>query len=226
YIPGMRVDEIARLFAQLDVKLRDMLGWVMEEQEKAAPPEPLKGPFPVEQQIWLNKTLLQAIGFDFESGGLYETGFNPVEGGTPDDSLLVIKGASLNDFLISLKSTLHEGGHGLYVQGLPRDTWRYQPVALDLGNAVHESQALLIEMILGRRREFFEYLAPRVEGLFQKFGDPAMTAENLYKLKTWVKPGHDRKTADEITYFFHVKLRFDIERDLFAGKLKIKDVPE
>ena len=226
YIPGMRVDEVSRLFGQLDVKLKEMLDWVLEEQGKRSAPEPLKGPFSVEQQMWLNKTLLHAIGFDFTRGGLYETGFNPVEGGTPDDTHLVIKTASVNNFLISLKSTLHEGGHGLYVQGLPRDTWRYQPVALDLGNAVHESQALLVEMILGRRREFFEYLAPRVEGLFQKFGDTAMSAENLYKLKTWVKPGADRKTADEITYFFHVKLRFDLEKQLFSGKLKVKDLPE
>ncbi len=226
YIPGMRIDEIERLFGQLDKKLKDMLGWVLEEQGKTSEPEPLKGPFPVEQQMWLNKTLLNAIGFDFTRGGLYETGFNPVEGGTPDDTHLVIKAASINNFLISLKSTLHEGGHGLYLQGLPRDTWRYQPVGLDLGNAVHESQALLVEMILGRRREFFDYLAPRVEGLFQKFGDPAMTSDNLYRLKTWVKPTADRKTADEITYFFHVKLRFDLERQLFSGKLKIKDLPD
>lgn len=226
YIPGMRVDEVERVFTQLDGKLRDMLGWVTEEQGKLTAPANLKGPFPVEQQMWLNKTLLNAIGFDFTRGGLYETGFNPVEGGTPDDTHLVIKAASINNFMISLKSTLHEGGHGLYLQGLPRDTWRYQPVGLDLGNAVHESQALLVEMILGRRKEFFEYLAPRVEGLFQKFGDPAMSADNLYRLKTWVKPGADRKTADEITYFFHVKLRFDLERDLFSGKLKVKDLPE
>lgn len=226
YIPGMRVDEVVRLFEQMGVKIKDMLEWVLEEQAKRSAPESLKGPFPVEQQMWLNKTLLHAIGFDFARGGLYETGFNPVEGGTPEDTHLVIKAASINNFLVSLKSTLHEGGHGLYVQGLPRDTWRYQPVGLDLGNAVHESQALLIEMIFGRRREFFEYLAPRVEGLFQKFGDPAMSAENLYKLKTWVKPGTDRKTADEITYFFHVKLRFDLERQLFSGKLQVKDLPE
>lgn len=226
YVPGMRVDEVEHLFQQMEVKLKNMMDWVLEEQGKRTAPEPLKGPFPVEQQMWLNKTLLQAIGFDFTRGGLYETGFNPVEGGTPDDTHLVIKAASINNFLISLKSTLHEGGHGLYVQGLPRNTWRYQPVGLDLGSAIHESQALLIEMILGRRREFFDYLAPRVEGLFQKFGDPAMSAENLHKLKTWVKPGTDRKTADEITYFFHVKLRFDLERDLFSGALKIKDLPE
>lgn len=226
YVPGMRVEEIDALFKQTETKLKELLPWVLEEQGKRAAPKPLHGPFSVDQQMWLNKTLLKAIGFDFNRGGLYETGFNPVEGGTPDDTHLVIKEASLNNFLISLKSTLHEGGHGLYLQGLPRDIWRYQPVGLDLGSAVHESQALLVEMILGRRPEFFRYLAPRVEGLFQKFSDEAMTAENLYALKTQVNPGADRKTADEITYFFHIKMRFDLERDLFSGKLEVKDLPD
>ena len=57
-----------------------------------------------------------------------------------------------------MKSALHEGGHGIYIQGLPRDTWRYQPVGQDLGAAVQESQALLIEMILGRTKEFLNIL--------------------------------------------------------------------
>jgi len=226
YLPGMRIADIEALFTPFHAKLKDMLPWILEEQTKREPPISLTGPFPESRQMWLNRALLQAIGFDFKRGGLYETGFNPVEGGTPDDTHLVIKAVSTNDFMISMKSTLHEGGHGLYLQGLPRELWRYQPVAQDVGTAVHESQALMIEMILGRSREFFEYLAPRVEGLFQKFGDPALKPENLYKLKTWVKPGMDRKRADEVTYFFHVELRFRLERDLFAGRLKMKDLPD
>ena len=48
--------------------------------------------------MWLNKALLQTIGFDFERGGLYETGHNPVEGGTPDDTRLVIKNRQSAEF--------------------------------------------------------------------------------------------------------------------------------
>jgi carboxypeptidase Taq len=176
--------------------------------------------------MWLNKSLLKVMGFDFTRGGLYETGHNPVEGGTPDDTRLVIKLSDAGNFLDSMKSALHEGGHGIYIQGLPRETWRYQPVGQDLGAAMQESQALLIEMILGRTKEFFRYLAPRVEGLFQKFGDPAMTAENLYRLKIHVKPGVDRKSADEVTYFFHIRMRMKLEKDLIAGRLQVKDLPE
>ncbi|MFA5593137.1 MAG: carboxypeptidase M32 [Micavibrio sp.] len=226
YMPGVRLKEVESLFGRMEEKLKEILPWVLDEQAKRPEPLPLTGPFPAAQQLWLNKSLLKVMGFDFERGGLYETGHNPVEGGTPEDTRLVIKTSDATNFLDSMKSALHEGGHGIYIQGLPREAWRYQPVAQDLGAAVHESQALLVEMILGRTKEFFSYLAPRVEGLFQKFGDPAMTAENLYRLKTHVKPGCDRKSADEITYFFHILLRMRLEKDLIAGRLSVKELPD
>lgn len=226
YMPGVRLAEVDALFERMEDKLKELLPWIIDEQSKRKEPVPLTGPFPAAQQMWLNKSLLKVMGFDFTRGGLYETGHNPVEGGTPDDTRLVIKTSDATNFLDSMKSALHEGGHGIYIQGLPRDTWRYQPVGQDLGAAMQEAQALLIEMILGRTKEFFRYLAPRVEGLFQKFGDPAMTADNLYRLKTRVRAGVDRKSADEVTYFFHVRLRMQLERDLIAGRLKVRDLPE
>jgi carboxypeptidase Taq len=225
-VPGARLKDVGALFGRLEEKLKELLPWVLEEQGKRKDPIPLTGPFASAQQFWLNKSLLKVLGFDFERGGLYETGHNPVEGGTPDDTRLVIKTSDATNFLDSMKSALHEGGHGIYIQGLPRDTWRYQPVGQDLGAAMQESQALLIEMVLGRTKEFFQYLAPRVEGLFQKFGDPAMTADNLYALKNWVKPGTDRKSADELSYFFHILLRMRLERDLIAGRLAVKELPD
>ena len=226
YVPGARLEDVDSVFARMEQKLKEILPWILDEQAKRPDPIPLTGPFPSAQQMWLNKSLLKVMGFDFNRGGLYETGHNPVEGGTPDDTRLVIKTSDSGNFLDSMKSALHEGGHGIYIQGLPRETWRYQPVGQDLGAAMQEAQALLIEMILGRTKEFFSYLSPRVEGLFQKFGDPAMTAENLYRLKTRVRPSLDRKSADEVTYFFHVLLRMRLERDLIAGRLTVKELPD
>ena len=226
YIPGARITEVEKMFATLEDKLKPMVKEIVEVQKTQDTPIPLNGPFPPKLQMWLNRSLLELIGFDFQRGGLYETGHNPVEGGTPDDTRLVIKNVSADDFMNSMKSALHEGGHGLYIQGLPRDVWRYQPVGEVMGAAVHESQALLVEMIFGRTKEYYQYLAPRVEGLFQKFGDPAMTPENLWLLRTRVKPTEDRKRADEVTYFFHIQLRTKLERQLVNGELAVKDLPE
>ena len=226
YMPGVSVIEVEEWFGTMNKKLNKLLPKIIEKQEQEDPPLDIKDFYPAKAQMWLNHALLEAIGFDFRRGGLYETGHNPVEGGTPDDTRLVIKNVDVNDFMDSMKSALHEGGHGIYIQGLPRKTWRYQPVAQDMGAAIHESQALLIEMIIGRTRTFFDFLAPRVEGLFHGLHNPVLSAENLYKLKTRVSPSAMRKRADEVTYFFHMQHRFELERDLIEGSLKPADLPE
>lgn len=226
YIPGARLNEVDVYFQELHDKIDDLYPKIRKHQELSPEVIAIKGPFDSEKQLQLNKSLLKLIGFDFKRGGLYETGHNPVEGGTPDDTRLVIKTSSKKDFLNSMRSALHEGGHGLYIQGLPRAIWRYQPVGQDLGAAMQESQALLIEMILGRMPEFFEYLSPRVEGLFQRFGDPAFSADNLYRTKTRVKATPLRRESDEVTYFYHINMRMKLERDLISGRLKIDDLPD
>lgn len=235
FMPGMRVFDVENLFKQHEAAIKSILPQIIEKQANEPQPMPLIGDYsgdgqeddyhPV-AQMWLNKALLQVLGFDFNRGGLYETGHNPVEGGTVDDTRLVIYNVDRTNFLDSMKSALHEGGHGLYIQGLPRKTWRYQPVAMDMGAAVHESQALLIEMIIGRMPEFFEFLCPRLEGLFHFINSQHLSAENLYALKTRVQARADRKKADEVTYFYHVLLRFRLERDLIEGHLQVKDLPE
>lgn len=226
YMPGIGLTEVEDWFGTMNKKLTKMLPAIIEKQKGEDEPLAIKDFYPAKAQMWLNHALLEAIGFDFNRGGLFETGHNPVEGGTPDDTRLVIKNVDTTDFMDSMKSALHEGGHGIYIQGLPRKTWRYQPVAQDMGAAVHESQALLVEMIVGRTREFFEFLAPRVEGLFHGLHNPVLSAENLYALKTRVRPSPIRKKADEVTYFFHMQHRFELERDLIEGKLKPADLPE
>ncbi|MGH1398230.1 MAG: hypothetical protein ACRBCT_03355 [Alphaproteobacteria bacterium] len=226
FIPGISVREVEALFDTHAAALNDLYPQIAERQAQEGDPLPIDAHYEPEAQMWLNRSILEVLGFDFHRGGLYETGHNPVEGGTVDDTRLVISNVDEVNFLHSLKSALHEGGHGLYIQGLPRHTWRYQPVAMDLGAAVHESQALLIEMIIGRMVEFFDYLSPRLEGVFQGMNNPALSAANLRMRKTRIKAGVDRKKADEVTYFYHVNLRFKLERDLIEGTLKIDDLPE
>lgn len=226
YMPGIQVMQIEEWFDDLGAKLNVMLPKILDKQSNEAPPVDITDFYPAKAQMWLNHALLEAIGFDFQRGGLYETGHNPVEGGTPDDTRLVIKTVAIDNFLDSMKSALHEGGHGIYIQGLPRTTWRYQPVGQDMGAAVHESQALLVEMIIGRTKNYFDFLAPRVEGLFHGLHNPMLSAENLHKIKTRVAPSVLRKKADEVTYFFHMQQRFRLERDMMEGTLKPADLPE
>lgn len=226
YMPSISVLDVEDWFGTMNKNLTKMLPKIMDRQADDPAVLPIEDFYPAKAQMWLNHALLESIGFDFRRGGLFETGHNPVEGGTPDDTRLVIKNVDISNFTDSMKSALHEGGHGIYIQGLPRKTWRYQPVGQDMGAAVQESQALIIEMIIARTRSFFDFLSPRVEGLFHGLHNPKLSPANLYLLKTRVKPSVMRKKADEVTYFFHMQHRFNLERDLIEGKLKPSDLPE
>ena len=41
-----------------------------------------------------------------------------------------------------------------------------------------------------------------------------------------VKPSKIRIEADEVTYSLHIIIRFELERDLFAGKIRVDELPE
>ena len=41
-----------------------------------------------------------------------------------------------------------------------------------------------------------------------------------------VEPSKIRIEADEVTYSIHIIIRFEIERDLFAGKISIQELPD
>ena len=60
---------------------------------------------------------------------------------------------------------MHETGHALHDLGVPRE-WRTQPVGSGLGVALEESQSLLFEMIVCRRRAFLVCLRPLLEKHF------------------------------------------------------------
>ena len=52
-----------------------------------------------------------------------------------------------------------------------------------------------------------------------------MNLESWYKYVNQVKPSFIRVEADELTYNFHIILRFELEQDLMNGDLAVKDVP-
>ena len=121
-------------------------------------------------------------------------------------------------------SCIHETGHGLYEQGLPEEAY-----GLPLGEAcsysIHESQSRLWENNVGRGRPFWKHFYPVLQ---QYFPDPLkeVALEDFYKAINKVEPSFIRTEADEITYHFHVYIRYELEKELIAGNLKTADIPQ
>ncbi|HYM35825.1 MAG TPA: carboxypeptidase M32, partial [Steroidobacteraceae bacterium] len=89
---------------------------------------------------------------------------------------------------------------------------------------MHESQSLLLEMLIGRSRPMLRFLQPLIEKHLGVSG-PEWQADNLYKLLTRVRRSLIRVDADELTYPAHIVLRYELEQQILAGELRIVDLP-
>ena len=220
--PGLRQNIIDPIFSEIETFIPDFLSSVLEKQAKEPPPMNLNGPFHIKKQEALGRVLMENIGFDFNQGRL-DTSLHPFSGGTPED-LRITTRYNTEDFTTGLMGILHETGHALYEKNLPKK-WRYQPVGQARGMDIHESQSLLIEMQVCRSREFLAFAVPFMKKILTKEG-PEWSADNLYRISTIVKPGLIRVDADEVTYPAHVILRYNIEKALISGDIKLDDLPQ
>ena len=221
YSPGMRSAQIDSIFRQLSRRLPSLIREAIERQA-ATPALPLGGRFPPARQRALIVEVMKAFGFPFERGRLDESDHPFSEGVTGD--IRVTTRLDPADPFKGLLAALHETGHALYAEGVPRE-WQSQPVGTQRGMALEESQALFIEMIVCRSRAFLTWLRPLLEKHFGVSG-PEWEPGNLYRRLTRVQRGPIRVDADELTYPMHVLLRYGIERDLLDGKLAVRDLPD
>lgn len=226
YDPGNRVADIAPVFAELKTFLTSFIPEAIAHQEEKLARRPLKpfnAPFPVDRQKALGRAMMEALGFDFEHGRL-DISHHPFCGGVPSDVRMTTRYVTA-EFLSSLMGILHETGHGLYEQGLPRE-WSHMPLGRARGMAMHESQSLFVEKQIARSPEFWEWAMPIVA---EHLGAEALAGWDIEDMLSHVhriKSGLIRVDADEATYPLHVILRFEIEKDLVVGALAPKDIPE
>ncbi len=181
----------------------------------------ISGRFANSKQRQMAQEVMRAIGFPFDRGRLDESE-HPFTGGLPGDIRITTRFHPAEP-LSGLMGVLHETGHAMYDVGLP-ERWRGQPVGRDRGMAVQESQSLLLEMLICRNRPFLQYLQPLLEKTFGVSG-PQWQADNLYRHLIRVRRSLIRVDADEVTYPVHITLRYELEREILNGELKIKDLP-
>lgn len=204
--------------------LKELYQKALAKQKTLEPAIPLDGDFSKKDQMWLNKTVLEMMGFDFERGGLYVSNLSPMTGGNPEDVRILVRCGDSSNFLDSLEDTLYQGARGLYYQNLPED-WIKQPVGQDQGTIMLNALSLLYGTIIGRTPQFFDFISVRAEGVFRQFKNKTFEPENLYKLKKVIHETAIRNDADELSKIFHDILRYRIERDLINGGLEVKDIP-
>lgn len=168
-------------------------------------------------------TILKNMGFDFSSGR-QDISEHPFTTSFNSHDVRITTRIDESDFANMLWSCIHEGGHGLYEQGLPEEQYGL-PCGEAASLAIHESQSRFWENNIGRSFSFWEHFYPELQKRF-----PAqfrqVTLKAFYKAINKVQPSLIRTEADEITYHFHVMIRYELEKKLIAGEIKTEDTRE
>lgn len=165
--------------------------------------------------------LLRNLKFDFNYGRFDETSHPFCEGHSEDIRLAI--NFDEKNFLNTLMSLMHEFGHALYDSRLPKK-WKRQPLGKDAGMVIHEAQALLFEMMIGRSDEFIGFIFPLLEKYFHL--DPSLDAKDISLELRKVNPGNIRIEADYVSYPAHIIMRYRLEQSLIYGELSPEDLPE
>lgn len=220
FSPSMLTADVDPLFDDLAVFLKPFIGEVIAAQEMPLPLAPVD----IRRQEEFGRKLAGFLGFD-PAWSRLDVSTHPFSMGVGDDVRITTR-YNADDFMIAAQGIAHEAGHGFYDRFTPR-AWQHQPVGIsgNMGMAVHESQSLSLDMQLGRSQAYWRFLAPHLQADFGVSG-AAWSAENLFRQATRVERSFIRVDADEVTYPAHIILRYRLEKDLIAGKLRVKDLPD
>ena len=220
--PGMTTPEMATVLGQLRDGIRPLVAEVAESGV-AVDDSCLYGDFPLDAQEALAREIAEALPLQEGAWRLDPTVHPFATAISPSDLRITTRFEP--DYLgTAVWSVIHESGHAMYENGVPRELWR-SPLASPSSLGFHESQSRLWENWVGRGRPYLERLLPRLRELFpERLG--SVDAAGLYRAANKVQPSLIRVEADQVTYNLHVALRFELELGIFDDAIELADLPE
>lgn len=214
YEPGLTVSQLDPIFAGVKKDLKKLIKKI--KKSKQVDDKFLTKNYGWNEQWEFGLDILENMGYDFNRGRQdlsahpFTTSFSPMD-------VRVTTRVDENDFAYMLWSTIHEGGHALYEQGLPAEDYGL-PTGSYLSLSIHESQSRLWENHVGRSREYWSHWFPSLKADFPK-SLKKTDLDGFYKGINKIAPNLIRTEADELHYHFHVLIRYEIEKGLMDGSI-------
>ena len=216
--PGMKTAEVRQVFDDLKAELVPLIADIGSVEGDDAF---MDGPWPIEAQSDYSLKIIRRFGFD-ESFARLDLTVHPfaASSGTQDIRLTT---RYKEDDITSIFTAMHECGHGLYEHGVSPSLER-TPLCHGVSSALHESQSRMWENIVGRSTSFWNHFYPSFQAAFpEAVGD--VDQDRFYRAVNRVKPSFIRVDADEATYNLHIILRFELEQEIMAGTIDLKELP-
>lgn len=216
--PGLTSEYIDSVFPDLKKPLVELVKGIAESGV-SIDESVLSRDFAESGQLEISREIIEALGYDFKRGRM-DLSTHPFASGAFDDVRITVR---VEDSIAAcLMGAIHEAGHAMHFQNAAKSLYR---TGIAHGTAATcESQSRFWENVVGRSRPFWTYWYPRMQAKFPQLADVDM--ETFYRALNKSQPSLIRVEADEVTYGLHIMLRYELENDLFNGRVKVADLPK
>ena len=220
--PGMTSEKVSVLFEEIRTRLVPLIASIQEVKHRVNG-SVLTKEYDLDKQWDFGITMLDAIGFD-RNNGRQDRSAHPFTTSTHPTDVRTTTRLRENDLKSALLSTLHEGGHGLYEQGLPLEEYG-NPLGQAISLGIHESQSRMWENLVGLSPHFWRFAYPKLQAKFPE-QLKNMDRDKFFAAMNRVRPSMIRVEADEATYNLHIMLRFEIEKMLINEDFPVAELPQ
>ena len=222
YETGMTTEILDKLFDEC----RERIFPIMEklrEREALVRTDFLNIRVTDEQQMEITEYLMDLLEFD-RSRGAWSLTTHPFTERIGRNDTRITTHFEPDNFLSNIYTVIHECGHALFEQLQPSEDYRHHIEDFKTMGQ-HESVSRFYENIIGRSESFIHLIYPKICEVFpeamQDVGE-----EELYAAVNHVQPSLIRTDADELTYTLHIMIRYELEREMAAGRLNVSELRE
>ena len=220
YEEGMDTETIDHLFGDLKKELIPLVKQILAA--KQPDDSKFKGHYDVDAQKKVQNLLLDYIGFSKDAGSVGETE-HPFTLNFNSKDVRVSNHYYEEEPLFAMFSAIHEGGHAIFEQNV-NPAYDNTVAGSCCYMGVHESQSRFYENILGRNTNFWLPIYDKLGELLPQFKE--ITLDEFYHEINHVRNSMIRTEADEVTYCFHIILRYEMEKAIFRDHVPVAKLPE
>jgi len=221
YEEDATVADVDKVFSSLVPELKRILERAISEG-KFPPKHPLE-PIHYEEEAMrrVNQELLKILGMP-EKTFRMDVSTHPFTTGIAIEDVRITTRYEGTDFRATMFSVIHESGHALYELQM-NPAFEYTPLSRVTSLGLHESQSRFWENFVGRSREFTKLVYPILKKNLPFLS--GYSEEDVYRYFNMVRPSLIRVDADELTYNFHIVLRYELEKKLIGGEMSVSETP-
>lgn len=221
YEEELTVTDVDKAFSQLVPDLKRILSKVLAEGNFPAkhPLETIR--YEEDAMRRVNVEVLEILGMPIKTFRM-DVSTHPFTTGIAIEDVRITTRYEGTDFRGTMFSVIHECGHALYQLQID-PSFEYTPLSNVTSLALHESQSRFWENVVGRSRSFAKLIHPILKKYLPLVA--GYSEDDVYRYFNLVKPSLIRVDADELTYNFHIVLRYEVEKRLIGGDLKVSELP-